>query len=258
MPGPLDQILNGRLRRVSSKQQTHYFMASFAAHVGIALGLWLAPGLFAKPPEVFDAVDIVVVPPAVLGTEEPQPEPSIDPPPPTPEPPPPEPPPPEPPAPEPVPSDRPVLVEEAKKPKPEVDKPPPPEPRATPPPPRRTPPPKRQGSPFGNPMGAQSRNTVIGVEDPNFTYGYYLDRVVGAISRQWRRPLVGSEVKQAVLYFRVQKDGSVTDIAIRESSGAEIFDTTALKAVEAAAPLPPLPKSYKPTSGYLGINLIIR
>ena len=73
-----------------------------------------------------------------------------------------------------------------------------------------TPPPKRQGSPFGSPLGAQTSNARLGVEDPNFTYGYYLDRVVAVISGNWVRPPVGGDIREAVLYFRIQRDGAVT------------------------------------------------
>ena len=113
---------------------------------------------------------------------------------------------------------------------------------------------RRRGSPFGNPVGASTAKATLGVEDPNFTYGYYLDRVVAIISEHWTRPPIG--VTDTILHFRILSDGTVIDLEIRRSSGDGSFDQAAKRAVEAAAPLPPLPKGYK--RDYLGINLIVK
>ncbi len=242
MPTTLDQLLAQRSHRVTRGQQVSCFVFSFAVHAVLVAGLWFVPQLFAKPAEPFEYVSVMVVPPALLGLEEPPP-----------------PPPPKPPSPEP-PDAVPEAVPEAAVVKPETKKPqrqPPPPPQAAPPPPAAvTPPPKRQGSPFGNPVGSKTSKAAVGVEDPTFTYGYYLDRVVALLSEKWIRPPVGSEVRQAVIYFRIRPDGTVFDVRLVESSTSERFDATALAAVEAASPLPPLPKSYK--RDHLGINLIVK
>ena len=248
MASSLDQILEQRRHRITAKTRAAIAAGSAVAHLGIALAAWLVPDLFASPPRPFEAVSVSVVPPAALGIEDPTPPPP-PPPPPTVEPPPPEPPPP---AAEPEP-EVPVLAQE----KPE--EPPP----RTEPPPRRPPPPppppptptRRRGSPFGSSEGSTSENAVIGVEDPNFTYGYYLDRVTAIIRQNWTRPAVGAEIKQTLFNFRIQRNGTITGLRLVESSGSEVFDRAAQRAVIAASPLPPLPKGYKKES--LGINLIV-
>lgn len=254
MPSTLDQILAFRRQRITGQQRARYAAFSVFTHLLVIAVTWFVPDLFAKPPEPFEAVSVFVVPPSALGVEEPPPPPPprVEPPP--PEPPPPEPPPPEPPPPEPPPPDVPVLVEEQeqkpeRKPevKPKVQPPPPPPPAA---------PPKRKGSPFGKALGASSNKATIGVEDPNFTYGYYLNQVVGQISQNWSRPPVGSEIKQALFHFRIERNGTITDLRLVEPSKSDIFDRKAERAIEASSPLPPLPKSYKQSS--LGINLIIK
>jgi TonB family protein len=105
-------------------------------------------------------------------------------------------------------------------------------------------------------MGSATSNARVGAEDPNFTYGYYLDRVVAVISNNWVRPPVGGDIEEALLYFRIQRDGTLTDLRIVEPSGSEVFDQAAYRAVESSSPLPPLPKSYK--RDFLGINLIVQ
>jgi len=258
MANPLDQILERRRRRLTRAQQARYLLFSVVFHLAVAAGVWFVPDLLARPPQRPEYVSVMVVTPQILGIEEPTP---ASPPPPEtePEPAPPPPPPPEPesePESEPEPSEVPVLPQEEPRREPE---PSPPPTRATPPPPEPapvTPPPKRRGSPFGSSMGSATSNARVGAEDPNFTYGYYLDRVVAVISNNWVRPPVGSDVEDALLYFRIQRDGALTDLRIVEPSGSEVFDQAAYRAVESSSPLPPLPKSYK--RDFLGINLIVQ
>ncbi len=247
MPFQVDQLLSDRARRTDARPSG--FLYSVLCHGAIVAAMWFVPDLFAKPPEVIDYFAVVVVPPEVLGIEQPPP-----PPPPRVEPPPPELPPPEPPPPEPesVPEDVPVLVDKKKK---VESKPPTPEKRPAPAPPKAVePPPKRIGSPFGSALGASTNQATLGVEDPNFTYGYYLDRVVAVISSNWVRPLMGN--METRLHFRIQRDGTISDLRIVTPSTAPEFDAAALRAVETSSPLPPLPKGY--TQDDLGINLIVK
>lgn len=244
----VDRILEER-RRDARKGTSKSYVVSVILHVVLAAAFLFLPTLFAKPQQPFEFVSVMVVTPQALGALETPPPPPPERPP--PEPPPPEPPPPEPPPPEPE-SDVPVIQTKPQK------KPPEPAPIARPPPivQGEQRPPKREGSPQGSSLGASTSMATLGVEDPNFTYGYYLDRVIGAISRNWTRPLVGSEVKDAIFHFRIQRDGTIIELTLREGSGSQIFDTAARRAIESSSPLPPLPVGYKPAS--LGINLIVK
>ncbi|MEM6457465.1 MAG: energy transducer TonB, partial [Acidobacteriota bacterium] len=137
-----------------------------------------------------------------------------------------------------------------------AEKPAPTPPKAvTPRPAAPTSPPKRKGIVRGNPLGASSSATV-GVEDPNFTYGYYLDRVLAAISENWVRPPVGGGLDEALLAFRILENGQITELRLATSSGSDAFDRAAMRAIEASTPLPPLPRGYK--KDYLGIQLVVR
>ena len=254
MATTLNNVLFERRHRSSKAERSRHFAVSALAHGLLTLSFVFLPNLFAEPPEKFDYVALTVIPPQALGTDEPPPPPPPEPQPQreTPPPPPPE----KKPEPKPEP-DRPVLVQEKPKPKPA---PPPPKPApvkpAPPPPSPVAPPPKRQGSPFGDPLGASTNEATLGVEDPNFTYGYYLDLIVGRISANWTRPMVGGDIKDARVHFRIEKDGTVKNLSLRQSSGDESFDQSALRAVEASSPLPPLPKGYK--RDFLGINLVVK
>lgn len=233
-------------------------VTSALVHGGLIALLWLGPKLLAKPPEPLKFVEVSVVPVSRLGSEVPPP-----PPPPKPVEEPREEAPPPPPAPEvrqqppPPADDVPVLKQEKKKPK--SAPPPAPEPApaaASPIPQRKTDEPvQRRGSATGNPLGTSVHKNKLGIEDPNFTYGYYLDLVVTALRDTWSRPAVGSEFKQAIVHFRILRDGSITEVRLMETSGSQVFDRAALSAVNNAT-LPPLPRGYKEDD--LGINVIIR
>ncbi len=246
MPLNLDQLLSERARRATSG--SYSILYSLLFHGVMAAAAWFVPELLAKPPEHDPYFTVVVVPPQALGIEEPPPTPArVEPP--TPEPPPPEPPPPEP-EPEPIPEDVPVIVEKKKK----VEKKRPPAKKKPAPPKVVEPPPKRIGSPFGNPLGASTNQATLGVEDPNFTYGYYLDRVVAVINSNWVRPPMGN--LEARLHFRIQRDGTIVDLRIVTPSTSDQFDDAAIRAVNTSSPLPPLPKGYAQDD--LGINLIVK
>ena len=75
------------------------------------------------------------------------------------------------------------------------------------------------------------------------------------IRAQWVRPPLGSGV-EATVHFRILRDGTVESIELVSSSGYNSFDLAALRALQAAAPLPPLPRGYR--EGELGVTLIFR
>ena len=280
MSTAVDRVLAERKARVPPAKRRGFVAVSFVLHAALTAALVLWPSFFKKPPKKFEFVAVTVVPPRALGEIAPA----------TRTPPAPKPPPPKPPEPQPETPAPPAEKPAPAPPAPEIKKDPPkplaPDPKAVKPPekaaplpspakdepkqpapPVPAPPvpgpdslpsaiPKRQGSPFGNPLGASTQQATIGVEDPNFTYGYYLDRIVGVISNNWIRPSVGPEIKQSLLYFRIQRDGTIIELRLVESSGSEVFDEAAMRAVQASSPLPPLPKSYG--KDLLGIHLVVK
>ena len=75
---------------------------------------------------------------------------------------------------------------------------------------------------------------------------------VGVVAR---RPRVDGPI-EAMVHFRIGKDGRLSALELVQPSGVAPFDLAALRAVEAASPFPPLPTSYRSDS--LGVNLIVR
>jgi TonB family protein len=259
MDPAVDQVLAERERLARPGPAVASLIAAAGLHVALAAVLILLPRL-ALPPQPLEYVAVTVVPAQRLGVEHPaaarvRPEkPKPEPPPPKDE---------EPPVP-PRAADAPVLPrpEPPKQPKPakpEKPKPAPPDNRVDPttqqkfvPPPREVlerklgpaaNAPPQPGAATGSTTGkAPVGSLTVTVENQDFTYKYYEAQTQSLIEQNWTRSPVGQA--RARVTFRIHSDGSISDLAIAESSGFDTFDLGALRAVQNAAPFPPLPRAY--------------
>lgn len=241
----VEQVLERRRARegVSARRA---LLGSLALHALLATAILVVPILARGDEEPLQFVgEVMIVPAAALGVRNPPPAPAPEPKA-APEPAPPEPEP----APEPKPDTRPPAPEPQR----ETSKPRQTEPRSPTPPAsagdeiRR-----RAGSPQGSSLGTASFGAT-GI-DPVFAgkYDYYVQQMLAMVSSAWIRPALGGEV-EAVISFRIERDGSITPARVRQSSGYSSFDLAALRAVQGAAPFPRLPQTYREDS--LGVNLI--
>ncbi|MDY0295959.1 MAG: TonB family protein [Acidobacteriota bacterium] len=81
----------------------------------------------------------------------------------------------------------------------------------------------------------------------SFPYAYYVQTLRDRISGSWYRSLVspglgGSHVTG--VYFRIDRSGRVDGLKVEKSSGIDALDLSARRAVEDAAPFPPLPDDF--------------
>jgi len=77
----------------------------------------------------------------------------------------------------------------------------------------------------------------------DFHFSYYIERMLALIEARWYKPAV-PEGTNALLRFRIHRDGHLDRIELEESSDVSSFDRAALRAMYAANPLPPLPPAY--------------
>jgi len=240
-------ILADRALGTTRAQRRRAGSLSLLLHLALVASVWLATTLGDQRHQKRPVAAIVrVVTPAALGIKRPPPPP----PPPQHRPPSETPPPPAPPPPEPA-VQAPVIAVKKKTPAPTAVPPPPP-PAV---PPASTPePPKRRGVLRGNPLGS-SHSAAVGVEDPDFTYGYYVNQLVAALSSNWRRPPVPERIRDVRFYFRILRNGTLGELRMIDSSGSRVFDDAAQRAIEIST-LPPLPRSY--AKDYLGITVVMR
>jgi TonB family protein len=96
---------------------------------------------------------------------------------------------------------------------------------------------------------------VTGLEGGDFPYTLYIGSMHRKIGSNWFRPQSASGVA-TVIYFRIQRDGTINEAKIETSSGNSTFDRAALSAVRSSSPLNPLPFGYSGT--YLGVHLTFR
>ena len=91
----------------------------------------------------------------------------------------------------------------------------------------------------------------------NFPFQFYLQMISDKITANWFQSLVDPGVGgtlQTEVYFRIYKNGQISDVRINASSGVESFDLSARRAIEASKPFAPLPNEYD--GQYLGITLV--
>jgi TonB family protein len=77
---------------------------------------------------------------------------------------------------------------------------------------------------------------VVGVD-----YGPYMADLQRRVYSHWNAPKDLDPLKNTVVSFKVNKDGTVLDLKVKRSSGTKLFDDAALKAVLEAAPFRSLP-----------------
>jgi len=90
-----------------------------------------------------------------------------------------------------------------------------------------------------------------------FPFQFYLQMISDKITTNWFQSLVDPGVGgqlQTQVYFRIYKNGQISDIRIDVSSGVESFDLSAKRAIQNAVPFATLPNEYD--GQYLGITLI--
>ncbi|HEX9982375.1 MAG TPA: TonB family protein [Thermoanaerobaculia bacterium] len=123
---------------------------------------------------------------------------------------------------------------------------------AAPPQPATPPSTSTGGVPSDIPIGGSG---VAGFEGGDFPYTIYVEAMHRKIGASWYRPQV-QPGKVVIIYFRIQRNGTITDAKIETPSGSGTFDRAALSAVISASPLNSLPPGY--IGPYLGVHLAFR
>lgn len=89
-------------------------------------------------------------------------------------------------------------------------------------------------------------------------FGPYLARVVYNVRRNWYAMIPESarlgQKGRVALVFRIVKDGSVPELRLVATSGAEPLDRAALASIRASNPFPPLPEEF--TGDHLVLQFI--
>jgi TonB family protein len=103
---------------------------------------------------------------------------------------------------------------------------------------RPEPPPPALGRPSGSAQGSGA--LTLNVSD--FPFAWYLAAIHRKVTERWEgRALQG---RQPVVTFEIARDGHVSNVAVKDSSGNPYYDRTAMRAIAEAAPFPRLPDEF--------------
>lgn len=86
----------------------------------------------------------------------------------------------------------------------------------------------------------------------------YWARVQSIISRQWEPPPIdmAGQTYTMVVKFRLQRDGSIKDVVVQQSSGNAYYDMAGQRAVQQSRFLPAFPADM--TDGYKDVEMVFR
>ncbi len=89
--------------------------------------------------------------------------------------------------------------------------------------------------------------------DQDFEYAYYQRQMIARIQANWQRIPVRGEAR-VVVRFTIHRDGAISAAGIGTSSGQDLLDRAALRAVILGAPYPQLPDSFP--RDQVGVHLL--
>lgn len=107
-------------------------------------------------------------------------------------------------------------------------------------------------SPKSSGSGTKSQSSAKGanvgkpggvVTDVSFPHSYYLELVERKIESYFNPPVRKPNLV-AEVHFELQKNGRISGLKLKKSSGNALFDQAAQRAVISAVPLPPLPAEF--------------
>lgn len=92
----------------------------------------------------------------------------------------------------------------------------------------------------------------------NFPYQWYVHAVKKKLDANWNVTGGFSKRIYAQIAFTIARNGTIMVVEVEESSGNEVFDYQARRAVVASGPLPPLPKEYQEPSLRVHVRFTVK
>jgi TonB family protein len=121
----------------------------------------------------------------------------------------------------------------------------PPAPSPTPPAPTPSPVTRTEPAPapaLGQRSGSAQGSGAVTLDVSDFPFAWYLAAIHRKVTERWEgRALQG---RQPVVTFEISRDGQVSNVTVKDSSGNPYYDRTAMRAIAEAAPFPRLPDEF--------------
>ncbi|MDR3256872.1 MAG: TonB family protein [Endomicrobium sp.] len=97
------------------------------------------------------------------------------------------------------------------------------------------------------PVKIASQYEGLYFDTQDFKYLYYSGQIIKKIKREWRWSESYGKLR-ALVYFKIHRDGTTSDISIKESSGNNMYDRNALDTIRRADTFADLPEGYEKDS----------
>jgi TonB family protein len=98
---------------------------------------------------------------------------------------------------------------------------------------------------LGRPSGSAQGSGAVTLNVSDFPFAWYISAIHRKVTERWEgRAMPG---RQPVVTFEISRDGQVSNVAIKESSGNRQYDFIAMRAIADAAPFPQLPPEFPGT-----------
>jgi TonB family protein len=95
---------------------------------------------------------------------------------------------------------------------------------------------------LGQRSGSAQGSGAVTLNVSDFPFAWYLSAIHRKVTERWEgRALQG---RQPVVTFEIARDGQVSNVVIKDSSGNRYYDLTAMRAIAEAAPFPKLPDEF--------------
>jgi TonB family protein len=102
---------------------------------------------------------------------------------------------------------------------------------------------------LGRPNAPATSTGSIAIDASDFPFTYYLRLIQSKIGERWAPPRAAAAGgERVVVLFEIQRDGQIREPTVERSSGNNLYDQAAIRAVTEASPLPPLPPEFKAAS----------
>jgi len=95
--------------------------------------------------------------------------------------------------------------------------------------------------------------SAVRTDLPNFPFPWYLARVRTNLFVKWAEKNQTLPL-ECLVSFVIERDGSISKVTSKRSSGNKYFDYDAISAVEESAPFPPLPKALPDSQLRVHVN----
>ncbi len=108
----------------------------------------------------------------------------------------------------------------------------------------------QEGQALSSPMVGMAGSGGVGVGRGSpfgDRFGYYVDLLKQKVAQKWRTGDVDPRIRTAppaVVTFNIRRDGSIDGIRLAQTSGNLALDLSAQRAIQDAAPFPPLPAAF--------------